>query len=600
MHDPQPFQVDRRVLKDILREKTHCEVGRITFLSSGKFHYHFPYRCGFLNDCSQGRFIKLAYLVTLADTRELVARVARRFMPRLKTQSEVATMQYLREKTSIPVPDVYFYDSNPYNRLGGEYILMAKASGIPLGRVYNSMSNEQLKILFKNVASIILPLFAQRFSHIGSLHFPTFSRSVASPVNSSSSLSTPTATHLQFKHFSLSTAPTPGSTPTVVHCVRDPARVTPISTHVGPIVSWPFFGSGRGDLAHPSEINRGPWSSTRSYLESCVQREIAGVKRESEGKSAPHRLHLDPDEIRSSRHHHLDAVPDDQSDDSDEWDAQESEEEWEGPGDAMYSDYRRMQRSTFLVAHIMRREQCVRREMGRWMHVMDRLGAHADNSAPEEFGLDCHDLNLENVFVDERDHTKITCIIDWESTTTRPLWACAHLPALVHTSPFTSMLFREVVASIALSKWSKNATQASLSATAKEWLHYEAVGARLRLAHRCAEWDGWEEGLVDSILGPEEHEEEWFKDVESTVEGSEAPSAPSYDRKACVESDASGASEPSSGALPDGSSEEPETGRPVAAQKGQGKGADVDDDGGHMWWTRWGAWTAVGGVVECE
>jgi hypothetical protein len=38
LHDAQPFQVDRRVLKDIVREKTHCEVGRITFLSSGTFH----------------------------------------------------------------------------------------------------------------------------------------------------------------------------------------------------------------------------------------------------------------------------------------------------------------------------------------------------------------------------------------------------------------------------------------------------------------------------------------------------------------------------------------------------------------------------------
>lgn len=31
------------------------------------------------------------------------------------------------------------------------------------------------------------------------------------------------------------------------------------------------------------------------------------------------------------------------------------------------------------------------------------------------------------------------------------------------------------------------------------------------MAHRCIEWDGWEEGLVDSILGPEEQEEDWFK-----------------------------------------------------------------------------------------
>lgn len=127
------------------------------------------------------------------------------------------------------------------------------------------------------------------------------------------------------------------------------------------------------------------------------------------------------------------------------------------------------------------------------------------------------------------------------------MWACAHLPAFVQTSPFTSKLFREVVTSIALSNSSKNA---DLAATAKEWLHYEAVGARLRLAHRCAEWDGWEEGLVESILGPEEHEEEWFKDVESTVEGSEAPSAPSYDDKACIECDVScSALEPCSVAL---------------------------------------------------
>lgn len=127
-----------------------------------------------------------------------------------------------------------------------------------------------------------------------------------------------------------------------------------------------------------------------------------------------------------------------------------------------------------------------------------------------------------------------TCVIDWESTTTRPLWACAHLPAFVQTSPFTSKLFRDVVASIALSKTSDD----GLGATAKEWLNYEAAGARLRLAHRCAEWDGWEEGLVESILGPEESEEEWFKDVESTVEGSSAASASSYAERGDASSDA--------------------------------------------------------------
>ena len=53
-------------------------------------------------------------------------------MPRLKTESEVATMQYLRTKTSIPVPDVYHYDANPYNPLGGEYILMSQVKPVVL------------------------------------------------------------------------------------------------------------------------------------------------------------------------------------------------------------------------------------------------------------------------------------------------------------------------------------------------------------------------------------------------------------------------------------------------------------------------------------
>ena len=137
------------------------------------------------------------------------------------------------------------------------------------------------------------------------------------------------------------------------------------------------------------------------------------------GKAAPHRLHLDPDEIRASRHHHLQAVPDDQSDESDEWELEESEEEWDGPGDAMYRDYRRMQRSTFLVAHLHQREAIVREEMARWVRMMERLavgvGAGVDpgggggggGGGEEAFGLDCHDLSLENVFVDEHDHSKI-------------------------------------------------------------------------------------------------------------------------------------------------------------------------------------------------
>ncbi|KAI6138447.1 hypothetical protein EDD17DRAFT_1500836 [Pisolithus thermaeus] len=554
VHTPiQPFHVDRRVLRDIVREYAHAQIGRITFLSSGTFHK--------------------AYLITFVDTRLLIARVARRFMPRFKTESEIATMQYLRDRTSIPVPDVYHYDSNPYNRLGGEYILMSKATGIPLSQVYCAMSNEELKSLFANLTSIILPLFAQRFSHIGSLYFGSLpyvtasqssasSTAVASHSSSSSALTSsghtstpmrPALKGFQFMpllsrdtpprvtyHATASSAQSPNSSslPTPSMSVSSVSSSFPTENtyHVGPIISWPFFGSNRGFVSHPSEIDRGPWPSTSTYLKSCANREINAVIAESNGRSASHRLHLDPDTIHSSRHHHLLAFPDDaESDESDEWDAQESEEEEDCVGANMYRDYRRMQRGTFLVAHIKRREGEVRREMGRWVNLMERLGACQGTGRKEEFGLDCHDLSLENIFVDEKDHTQITCVIDWESTTTRPLWACAHLPAFIESSPFTAKLFREVVmematdyvgmvpntssscartASTSHSPHASNvhnpSTSHSLSTVASSWLHFESWGTRLRYAHRCVEWDGWEEGLVESILGPEDTEKDWF------------------------------------------------------------------------------------------
>ena len=99
------------------------------------------------------------------------------------------------------------------------------------------------------------------------------------------------------------------------------------------------------------------------------------------------RLHLDPDEIISSRRIIGYApYPGDESDDGDEWDLEESEDDWEGPA--------------------------VRKEMTRWMNVMDILVKEVKKpDGYDEFGLDCHDLSLENVFVDEKDNVKIVSFI---------------------------------------------------------------------------------------------------------------------------------------------------------------------------------------------
>lgn len=68
-----------------------------------------------------------------------------------------------------------------------------------------------------------------------------------------------------------------------------------------------------------------------------------------------------------------------------------------------------------------------------------------------------------------------------------------------------------------------NGATVDLGSIAAEWLHHEASGARLRMAHRCIEWDGWEEGLVESILGPPEEEEDWFRSWEDACEDQHTP-----------------------------------------------------------------------------
>lgn len=40
LHGTTPFEVDRKLLKDVVREKMEQEVGRITFLSAGELRFH--------------------------------------------------------------------------------------------------------------------------------------------------------------------------------------------------------------------------------------------------------------------------------------------------------------------------------------------------------------------------------------------------------------------------------------------------------------------------------------------------------------------------------------------------------------------------------
>ncbi|KAK1217528.1 hypothetical protein PQX77_019817 [Marasmius sp. AFHP31] len=147
----------------------------------------------------------------------------------------------------------------------------------------------------------------------------------------------------------------------------------------------------------------------------------------------------------------------------------------------------------------MTRKECVKKETGRWLALVDRLlkqeaklRSKEFEAKPclkkregtgEEFGLDCHDTSLENVFVDEQDPTKIpTFQLSSSQTHSR------------------RNFFREVLVKIAadvsaqtsssngIKSQSSGSPPSDFGTLAHEWFHYETAGMRLRMAHRFVEW----------------------------------------------------------------------------------------------------------------
>jgi len=90
--------------------------------------------------------------------------------PWYKVQTEVATMEYVRLRTSIPVPKVYAFDSSSNNKLRLEWILMEKISGKTYDEVDDSLDFAAHKRLHLTVADWVDQLARLTFDQIGSLY----------------------------------------------------------------------------------------------------------------------------------------------------------------------------------------------------------------------------------------------------------------------------------------------------------------------------------------------------------------------------------------------------------------------------------------------
>lgn len=121
----------------------------------------------------------LAYLVTFMDGVQWVARVpghghAGRWgeLEKRKMDSEYSTMRYVRARTAIPIPDVFYWHSE-YEYAGAPFALMEMVEGESLAELWTgtNMSHQQRLDVLASIAGYMCQMYNLSFDRLGMLEF---------------------------------------------------------------------------------------------------------------------------------------------------------------------------------------------------------------------------------------------------------------------------------------------------------------------------------------------------------------------------------------------------------------------------------------------
>lgn len=121
---------------------------------------------------SQGAFHKLYIIPSRTMSKSYLLRMAIPVKPFYKTESVVAAMAYLRERTTIPIPDVVAWSSSAGDSaLGFEWILMEMVDGVTLECVWEATEFDDKMRLTKEFAHYMKQLLGLRFTLFGNIYF---------------------------------------------------------------------------------------------------------------------------------------------------------------------------------------------------------------------------------------------------------------------------------------------------------------------------------------------------------------------------------------------------------------------------------------------
>lgn len=98
-----------------------------------------------------------------------IGRFTRDAEPLAKVESELATLEYVRKHTTIPVPRVYLVSYSDNDCVGSPYVLMEHMHGSPLDNIWEDLSFDHKLGAIKQLAGIHAQLANQKFQTIGSI-----------------------------------------------------------------------------------------------------------------------------------------------------------------------------------------------------------------------------------------------------------------------------------------------------------------------------------------------------------------------------------------------------------------------------------------------
>lgn len=324
---------------------------------------------------AQGAFNKI-YNVSI-DNEPFIVRVSLPVDPRYKLTSEVATMDWVRHVTSLPIPRIIAYQPSRDNPIGFEWMLMTKMPGKPFGEIWKSLSFAVKACLIRELAASSACLFRNQLRGIGNIYGET---SVVDNSTPSEQILPPRELiNTKISVPAKGSAPNAGSSPTTKNSgallFNPPDNGSPAGAlpDVGRIVSMLFFW----DSHIHQDIPRGPFRSSKDWITA--------------------RLSFNENDCHSALNKH--SAGDLDSDAEDEVDVAK-----------------------------------------RTLKIIDNLKSllplvfPTDDDDDSEPSMIFHtDLSRHNILVD--DNGKMTGVLDWECVSAVPLWKACSYPSFLEERP---------------------------------------------------------------------------------------------------------------------------------------------------------------------